>query len=407
MRKNIENELPKIRVLLRADKPKNAEGNYTLNYIVRFMGKSMKKPTGLYISSKDWNKKKGEVVGTSKEILRIQGILSKKKADFNQYFLNFDATGGTISRKVIDDYFDDHRFDNFPTYFKGVISRRNDLNELTRNKYNICLKVLKEYCKREKISPLRFNDITLSFLQDFDNYLVFFRKLSSDTANNYHKCFKYVLNKAVLDGIINRTPYNGFKPTKTNSRKKVVPLSEEEITAIENVTIPENRLHLENIKDYFIFMLNTGIRYSDLFTLTVNTLKPSNPLDTNFWNQITMLQFQQLKTGGNVIIPLNSVAKRLIQKYVEFYQLEDGFIFPKVTNQVFNRQLKDLADLAEINRGLNCHLARHTFATLLRYKNVSLEDVSELLGHSSIKMTKLYAKSSMKRLTEAVELLEH
>lgn len=104
MRKNIENELPKIRVLLRADKPKNAEGNYTLNYIVRFMGKSMKKPTGLYISSKDWNKKKGEVIGTSKEILRIQGILSKKKADFNQYFLNFDATGGTISRKVIDDF---------------------------------------------------------------------------------------------------------------------------------------------------------------------------------------------------------------------------------------------------------------------------------------------------------------
>lgn len=94
MRKNIENELPKIRVLLRADKPKNAEGNYTLNYIVRFMGKSMKKPIGVYISSKDWNKKKGEVVGTSKEIVRIQGILSKKKADFNQYFLNFDATGG-------------------------------------------------------------------------------------------------------------------------------------------------------------------------------------------------------------------------------------------------------------------------------------------------------------------------
>lgn len=93
----------------------------------------MKKPTDLYISSKDWNKKKGEVVGTSKEILRIQGILSKKKADFNKYFLNFDATGGKISRKVIDDYFDDHRFDNFKRI--GVVEERFVLSHLIGKRY--------------------------------------------------------------------------------------------------------------------------------------------------------------------------------------------------------------------------------------------------------------------------------
>lgn len=58
MKKNIENELPKIRVKLRDDKPLNAEGKYTLNYLVRFEGETIKKPTGLYIEEKNWNKKK-------------------------------------------------------------------------------------------------------------------------------------------------------------------------------------------------------------------------------------------------------------------------------------------------------------------------------------------------------------
>ncbi len=100
MKKNIENELPKIRVKLRDDKPLNAEGKYTLNYLVRFEGKTIKKPTRLYIEEKNWNKKKEAILGSSGELLRIQGILDGKKSDFNQYFLNFDATGGQINRKV-------------------------------------------------------------------------------------------------------------------------------------------------------------------------------------------------------------------------------------------------------------------------------------------------------------------
>lgn len=135
MRKNLDNELPKIRVILRDDKQKNADGQYTLNYAIRFQGKTIKKATGLYIENKLWNKKKSQVTGSSNELIRIQGILNNKKADFNKYFLNFDATGGKISRKVIDDYFEDRRFDDFLSYFKGVIDRREDLTEVTINKY--------------------------------------------------------------------------------------------------------------------------------------------------------------------------------------------------------------------------------------------------------------------------------
>jgi integrase/recombinase XerD len=399
MKKNIENELPKIRVKLRDDKPLNAEGKYTLNYLIRFGGNTIKKSTGLYIEEKNWNKKKETVLGSSNELLRIQGILEGKKSDFNQYFLNFDATGGQINRQIIDDYFEDKRFDDFFSYYKGVIEKRMELSEVTLNKYRLCSEILKKYCKKNKIQPLQFNDLRLRFLQDFDTHLVHFLKLSSDTANNYHKCLKYVLNRAVLDGIINRSPYLGFKPLKTNSRKKVIPLSIEEIEKVLNTEIPENRQHLERTKDYFEFMLNTGLRYSDLFGIRMENVVSSGSEDYK------ILKIVQEKTKNALSIPLNRKAYKIVRKYRDFYEMENDLVFPKITNQVFNKQLKDLADLAEMDRGLNCHLGRHTFATRLRKLNVSLEDVSELLGHTDVKMTKLYAKTDMAKLSEAVNLL--
>lgn len=146
-------------------------------------------------------------------------------------------------------------------------------------------------------------------------------------------------------------------------------------------------------------MLNTGLRYSDLFGIkTTNVLNLGN-------DDCKILKIVQEKTKNPLSIPLNQKAIEIITKYRNFYEMEQDLVFPKITNQVFNRQLKDLADLAEIDRSLNCHLGRHTFATRLRKLDVSLEDVSELLGHTDVKMTKRYAKTDMAKLSQAVNLL--
>ncbi|NBH90044.1 integrase, partial [Parabacteroides distasonis] len=39
------------------------------------------------------------------------------------------------------------------------------------------------------------------------------------------------------------------------------------------------------------------------------------------------------------------------------------------------------------------HVARHSFATTLKEQDVSIEMISELLGHKSIKTTQIYLKS--------------
>ena len=58
-----------------------------------------------------------------------------------------------------------------------------------------------------------------------------------------------------------------------------------------------------------------------------------------------------------------------------------------------NAYLKEIADIAGITKNLTTHAARHTFATTVTLaNNVSIENVSKMLGHKTIRMTQHYAR---------------
>jgi integrase len=68
------------------------------------------------------------------------------------------------------------------------------------------------------------------------------------------------------------------------------------------------------------------------------------------------------------------------------------------------RLLKAVCKSAGI-REAHWHLLRHTFASHLATKGVSIRIIQELLGHSTVAMTMRYAHLAPSALREAVELL--
>ena len=63
-----------------------------------------------------------------------------------------------------------------------------------------------------------------------------------------------------------------------------------------------------------------------------------------------------------------------------------------------NSYLKEIADVCGTNKNLTCHMARHTFATMMLTKGVPVESVSKMLGHTSITTTQLYARITNKKI---------
>ena len=77
-----------------------------------------------------------------------------------------------------------------------------------------------------------------------------------------------------------------------------------------------------------------------------------------------------------------------------------GSILPTLSNQKMNSYLKEIADACGINKMLTFHIARHTFATTITLNNgTSIEAVSDMSGHSSLKQTQHYSKVKEKLIS--------
>ncbi|WP_316929642.1 site-specific integrase [Winogradskyella psychrotolerans] len=107
--------------------------------------------------------------------------------------------------------------------------------------------------------------------------------------------------------------------------------------------------------------------------------------EDSFW-----IKTNRAKTNIKSNVPVLPSVKRIIDKYSH---LDENRLLPKISNQKVNEYLKEIADLCQINKKLTHYVARHTFATTVTLGNgVAIENVSSMMGHTTISMTQHYAK---------------
>ena len=100
------------------------------------------------------------------------------------------------------------------------------------------------------------------------------------------------------------------------------------------------------------------------------------------------------KTNQMCNIPVLSIPQRILRKYEDNVEcIKKGVLLPVISNQRMNAYLKEIADVCGIAKRLTTHVARHTAATVVFLANdVSMENVSKIMGHSNIRMTQHYAR---------------
>jgi site-specific recombinase XerD len=118
--------------------------------------------------------------------------------------------------------------------------------------------------------------------------------------------------------------------------------------------------------------------------------------------------FNRQKTNSASHLPLLAQARKILARYRDHNKcVETDAALPVLTNQKMNAYLKEIADICGIKEELTFHIARHTFATTVTLNNgVSMETVSKMLGHSSIRQTQHYAKMQNHKVSQDMLLLE-
>jgi integrase/recombinase XerC len=154
---------------------------------------------------------------------------------------------------------------------------------------------------------------------------------------------------------------------------------------------------------------NLGLRIAEVASLTVGHVR---------------LREKLIVTGkGNKerIVPINKGLQRAIKDFIKQKLVwkesihDDAPLFISKKGAGFKkRSLQEMFENWCLQAGLTAtngkaaftfHCMRHTFAMRLRERGYSIEQVAELLGHSSLNSTRVYFRPSMEELTEAVESL--
>ena len=105
------------------------------------------------------------------------------------------------------------------------------------------------------------------------------------------------------------------------------------------------------------------------------------------------------KSGKRREVPLNAESYAAL---VSFNQRESARVFK---NQSLRKAYENAVSNAKLD-DVNFHTLRHTFASWAVMRGVSLKELQELLGHSSLAMTMRYAHLAPERLRSAVTRLE-
>lgn len=334
--------------------------------------------TKVAVEVKHWNEKKNMVTAGDKQAADKNLIIETIIARINNVFVKYRLRDKKLSRDLfIREY---NRPSDYATFFDFVkdhmkkISNRTELTTL-----NTQMSVIR---KLQEFNPdLIFDDITIDWL---DSYFSYLRKDLDNNANTAYKNMaiikKYVL-AAYKAGYMTENPFEEWSIKKITST--CVYLNEKELTTLVSLyNSGELEYKLHKTLEFFLFMCFSSLHIGDAKKLQLEQFT-----DDHF----TYFRMKLRNSKPEPIqIPISEPLRHLLSKIVG--TRKKGPLFEVIqADQTMNRNLKDIAAIAGIDKPITHKVGRHTFATIYLRHTKDLAALKELLGHSDMKETLVYA----------------
>ena len=322
------------------------------------------------------------------------------KDEFKILFNEKRGEGKAKAQSSIDFFslFDDFTFE---------MGRLNNWKKATFTKMNTVKTHLYNFDSKLTFSKLDKNELT-----NLVYYLRENRDYKDSTLKKFLGFLKWYLKWSVQKGYNTNTDFETFKPKLTLTKSTIVYLYWDELMTVYNKEFSEDKIHLEKVRDVFCFCCFTSLRYSD-----VANLKKSDVYKNH-------IEITTVKTADALKIDLNDYSRALLEKYKD-YKSVDNSVFPVISNQKMNENLKELAKYCELNRTISqtyykgnqrfdevhilhniisTHAARRTFISNALIMGIPPQTVMQWTGHSDYSAMKPYIAIADKDRAKAMEL---
>lgn len=252
--------------------------------------------------------------------------------------------------------------------------------------YKYKLKTFVAFCGDKQLSAITAKDI--------DNYKAGrLKEVASATVAGDLRALNAFFNLAVKWNYLEDNPCRKISKPRMVAQNSPRFLSEEEVRAL---TAAANS---SGIKPMIATALYSGLRVSELIRLEWE--------DIDFRRGLINVKSKpegHTKSHRARSVPIAPTLRPILEKE----RKSQGYCFPAVKNARIYRDYWDAFRQVAMKAGLNgvgWHSLRHTFASHLVMADVNLRTIKELLGHSDITTTMIYAHLAPGHLKGAVERL--
>lgn len=261
---------------------------------------------------------------------------------------------------------------------------------------------------------LKFSDITPSILNKYEKEMLD-KGCSRTTISIYLRTLRSLFNNAISNKDILPSLYP-FRKNDYEKDKYEIPegsnikkaLELKEIESIVKYNAIKGSVK-EMSKDYWFFIyLTNGLNVKDLCLLKYKDIDG---------NTLKFIRAKTIKQKKEKVIyaTLRDESLKIIEKWGNKEKSNETYVFPILNGKetperqrqliqqlthTINDNMKSIAEELDIKKPVTTYSARHSFATVLKRSGASMEVISEMLGHSNLKTTRLYLDSFEKETLE-------
>lgn len=236
----------------------------------------------------------------------------------------------------------------------------------------------------------KLSDITPGLMLHYETYLHNVRGVTKNTSSFYMRILRAVFNRATEQGLIpDSMPFKYVYTGVDRTIKRAISLAQ--IRKIKMLDL-SRKPGLALARDIFLFSFYTrGMSFVDIAFLMKRDLNRG------------VLSYCRRKTGQRLQIKWEKCMDEIVKHYTI---PESPYLLPIIKKPgnneraqyrnamcTMNSRLKKIAGMAGLKTPLTMYVARHSWASIAKSRNVPLSVISEALGHDNEMTTQIYLAS--------------